>query len=289
MQQPETSKPETKNATFRSSAITHFGEPWTALPDKLDYLAFAQETCPTTGKIHYQAWAYACKPMRLTGWKKIFPGDHIEQMRGTFDQNDAYCSKQGQLVTFGTRPMGNGKRRDLESLTHDVCEAALTGLPLDEIVTKDENRATFVQYHNGISKLYNMQVTNKARKIDRDFAPQVIYISGPPGSGKTRFVHDKEPNLFNIPPSDKYKWHDGYSGQDAVLYDNVSQSNVDPTQLLREIDRYFIQVSVKGGFIGWRPMRVYITSVLCLDTFASTAGFSDPREFIRRITEIKNL
>lgn len=275
-----------ENATFRSAAITHYGEPWTGLPDKIDYIAFARETCPTTQRIHYQTWAYAKKAMRLSGWKKIFPGDHIEQMRGTFAQNDAYCSKEGQLTCFGIKPMENGKKRSLAELCDAVVTAAESGQHLADIVTDAQHRQSYVQYHNGIDKLYNHTVTNKLRKVDRDFAPEVIYIWGPPGTYKTRYVHENEENVFSIPAADNYKWKNGYNGQDAVLYDNVTPKTVNPSQLLVEIDRYYTSVSTKGGIIGWRPKRIYITSVHSINEFAMSAGFSLPDEFKRRVTQI---
>ena len=77
--------PETnKNSTFRAAAITHFVAVWRESPPKIQYIAFAEETFPTTGRKHFQTWAYASKPMRLTGWKKTFPGGRIEYMRGAF-------------------------------------------------------------------------------------------------------------------------------------------------------------------------------------------------------------
>jgi len=275
-----------EKAPFRGAAITHYGEAFTGLPDKISYLAFAEETCPTTGRKHYQTWAYATRAMRLTGWKKAFPGDHIEQMRGTFAQNDAYCSKENQLTTFGEKPMGNGQKRCLEELSHALVQAAQEGVPICDIVTEEDNRATFVQYHGGLTKLYQHAVTAKLRKVDKDFAPEVIYVFGTPGSGKSRYVREKDPEVFMIPVCDKYKWKDGYAGQDAVLYENVSPKGIDPDQFLTEIDRYYCQVAIKGGFTGWRPKRIYITSVYPIDVFASTAGFSLPTEFTRRVTRI---
>lgn len=277
-----------KNAAFRAACITHYGEPFEDIPDKLQYLAFAEETCPTTGRKHYQTWAYAKSVMRFTQWKTLFPGDHIERMHGTFDQNDKYCSKENEMTTFGLRPMGNGKKRSLEDLAHSVTNAGLTGQRLSEIVTQEENRATYVQYHSGITNLYRHAVTEKLRRVDKNLAPEVIYISGPPGCGKTRHVYEQEPDIYRVPDHDGYKWKDGYSGEQAVLYDNVSIKNCTrPETLLQEIDRYFIQVPVKGGYIGWRPLRIYITSVYDIDTFSLNAGFSDPREFTRRVTSIK--
>jgi len=282
--------PETKNATFRAACITHYGEAWEELPEKLQYIAFAEETCPTTGRKHYQAWAYAKTPMRLTGWKKIFPGDHIEQMMGTFAQNDQYCSKENELTTYGEKPMSNGKKRTLVELVEEVTAGAEEGQPLQDIVMESEHKATFVQYHGGLSKLHAMAVNYKLSKVDKNFAPEVIYVHGEPGSGKSRWVREQDPDVYDIPQDDSYKWKDGYSGQDAVVYENVSVNNIkNPERLLKEIDRYFIQVPIKGGFTGWRPKRIYITTVYQPEHFADQVGFSKPSEFTRRITQVKHM
>lgn len=289
MDQPETNKPETKHATFRAACLTHYGDPWLSLPNKIQYLAFAKEKCPTTDRIHYQTWAYADKPMRLTQWKKIFPGDHIEQMRGTFADNDKYCSKESEMTTFGVRPMGNGKKRSLELLANDVLEAAKKAKPLDLVVTDPDAAPTYVQYCNGIEKLYSMQVTRTLRERPPEMC-EVYHVWGPPGSGKTRWVREKEPDVYNVPASDGYKWKNGYCGQEAVLYDNVRASAIrDPAQLLVEIDRYYIQVPTKGGFVGWKPKRVYITCLESPWSFAHSVKFDDVREYIRRVKWIVEL
>jgi hypothetical protein len=75
-------------------------------------LAYAEETCPTTQKKHYQAFAYAHDKMKLSGWKKLFPTAHIEEMRGSFTENEKYCSKEGMLTEQGVRP-SQGQRNDL--------------------------------------------------------------------------------------------------------------------------------------------------------------------------------
>jgi hypothetical protein len=171
-----------------------------------------------------------------------------------------------------------------------VTEAAENGTYLCQVVAEPGNQSTFVQYNSGIQKLFNHVVTNKLLKVDKDFAPEVIYIHGEPGTGKSKYVREHDPGVFDIPEDDSYKWKDGYSGQDAVVYENVSVNNLKcPERLLKEIDRYFIQVPVKGGYIGWRPKRIYITSVYLPQHFAEQVGFSKPSEFLRRITQIVNL
>jgi len=281
----------TENAPFRGACLTIHGdlpefvnhpEP----PSAIAYFAFAQETCPSNGKKHWQCFAYATKAMRLTGWKKIFKTAHIEQMRGTFQQNEKYCSKEGKLTEMGTPPMDNGKKRSLQDLCTEVREGAQEGKPLSDIIMESEQQHTFVQYHAGIKTLHSMAVSYKLSRVDKDYAPEVTYIYGTPGCGKTRYVHKHEPQLYDCPEPAFYGWKDGYSGQDAVLYDNMRPDNIKPVTLLKEIDRYFIQVPIKGGFIGWRPKRIYITSLYKPRQLAEQAGFSNPDEFIRRLTKI---
>lgn len=209
-------------------------------------------------------------------------------MRGTFAQNDKYCSKEGELTCFGEKPMENGKKRSLEALVCEVTEGAEQGKPLRDIIMEGDQKATFVQYHNGISKIHAMAVNYKLSKIDKNFAPEVIYVHGEPGSGKSRWVREQDPDVYDVPQDDSYKWKDGYSGQEAVVYENVSVANIkSPERLLKEIDRYFIQVPIKGGFTGWRPKRIYITTVYQLEHFADQVGFSKPSEFTRRVTKVK--
>lgn len=289
MAQPVTKPVTNENARFRLACFTIFDMTYdfTVLKSKLQFLAYGQEVCPKTGNDHYQCFGYASVAQRWTWWQKLLKPHHFEQCIGTLEQNSKYCAKEGKYQEFGVKPMGDGKKRSLDVLTQEVMEAARGSLPLDEIVTVPDNAPTFVQYHNGISKLYNMTVTNKLRKVDKNFAPEVIYIWGEPGSGKSQKVRELDPDVFDIPEDDGYKWKDGYCGQDAVVYENVSVRNIThPERLLKEIDRYYMQVPVKGGYIGWRPKRIYITTVYPIETFAYEVKFSKPAEFTRRVTQI---
>lgn len=277
-----------QNAPFRSCVMTIYGvENYDSLPEGLTYFAYGHEICPSTQRPHLQAFAYATKAQRWSWWQKKFEGHHIERMEGTFAQNEKYCSKQNELIEFGTRPMANGKKRTLQDLCDQVTEGAEEGKPLRDIIMEGDQQSTFVQYHGGITKLHAMAVNYKLSKVDKDFAPEVIYVWGPPGGGKSRYVREQDPYVYDVPEDDSYKWKDGYSGQDAVVYENVSVNNLKcPERLLKEIDRYFIQVAVKGGFTGWRPKRIYITSVFSPNALAEQAGFSKPDELLRRITKI---
>lgn len=101
---------------FRNACVTDHTLPeykWDELKPKLKYFAYAEETCPTTGKKHNQGFACGWKQMGLSAWKKLFPGAHIEPMRGQIRENSAYCSKEGNLVEFGVKPNEPGVKKTL--------------------------------------------------------------------------------------------------------------------------------------------------------------------------------
>lgn len=281
---PETT-PETKssfkNATFRGACLTIFNcTDFDQLPAKLSYFAYGHETCPTTGRSHLQAFAYATTPIRFTAWKKLFPSAHIEAMRGNFTQNEKYCSKQNSLIEFGERPMENGHRR--------------SDLIVKELIDSDPNKSLMEIYDETCersalvySKAFEQyREFKRSKTIKADFsAPEVIFIYGPPGTGKTRFVRESEPDVYDVP--DGWQWFNGYCGQDAILFDNLEVPIQNKSFFLKLIDRYPIQVPIKGGFTWWKPKRIYITSIHCPDSVA--ASFSNVQEFFRRVTVFKEL
>ncbi len=45
-------------------------------------------------------------------------------------------------------------------------------------------------------------------RVDKDLAPEVIYIHGEPGTGKSRYVGGHDPDVLDIPEDDSYKLKD---------------------------------------------------------------------------------
>lgn len=258
--------------------------PYTSLPDGVQYLAWGEEKCPTTAKQHYQAFAYGVK-RSVKGWANLFGNSHVEPIRGTLFENEVYCSKQGALKELGQKPMQNGHKRTLLDYTDAILrdpKRVCVDIALDDPALAP----VYVQYRNGLERL---SAAAYARTIKGDHsAPEVIFIYGDAGTGKTRYVRELEPDIYDVPPSDGYKWKDGYTGQEAVLYDNIAPSTItSPGTFLKEIDRYPIQVPVKGAFVAWKPRRIYLTTTYKQSAFAQL--FHQCEEFNRRITSVINL
>lgn len=69
------------------------------------FIAYGEEVCPDTGLLHYQAYIVAYNPIRLASLVKYFgEGHHFEVMRGSLQQNEDYCSKEGRFTKLGDEP-----------------------------------------------------------------------------------------------------------------------------------------------------------------------------------------
>lgn len=247
------------------------------LASHFQYLAYGEEVCPTTGRPHFQCFAYSTKKMRFTQWKSILGKSNFRKCNGTLEQNEEYCAKEGTYIKYGIRPMASGHKVGLTAF----CEALRDGRDFEEL--KCEDPVTACMYNNGL-KAVALAFQNKRMKESRPdrVRPEVIYIYGPPGTGKSDYARIRYPGLYDVSDADNYKWKDDYRGEETVLYDNIDKTNFNRTALLREIDKYAIRCPVKGGFVNWRPKRIFITSVYSPEELAEQ--FNDPREFLRRIT-----
>ena len=249
------------------------------IPDWVKYLAYGDEVTKE-GKKHYQCFLYTDKVRKSKFWTWV-PKCFVEPMKGNFQQNKEYCEKQSQLKEFGERPR-QGERKDLLNSKRKIEESR--GQNIYDIAEDPEYFGVMAK-HSRFMQAYANNYHGK--RTSSNEAVQVTFICGPPGKGKTRYVRDREPAVFDVPCDDLYKWKDGYSLHEAVLYDNISPKNIHPARLLKEIDRYKIQVPYKGGFSVWKPKRIYITSTFT--ALEISEAFDVPEEFLRRITVYKNM
>jgi len=161
-----------------------------------------------------------------------------------------------------------------------LCDNIEPGKNIMDLATDVDSFTVCIQYKRGL-EAYVANKRQRAIQGNHD-APDVIFITGPSGSGKTRYVRELEPIVYDIP---RGPWRDGYDLQEAVLYDNLEPNSIgDRAQFLKEIDRYPIQVPVKGGFTAWKPKRIYITSTYPSEAFER--AFNQATEWTRRVTSI---
>lgn len=122
-------------ARYRDCVFTSFDDQEPVWNDKFLYLAYQQEKCPETGKLHWQGFCQATNPkashqawLKALGIKK----GHAEPRRGTPQAASDYCTSavyngkhkgqiDGTTRIYGTLELRNspGKREDL-SRAHDA-------------------------------------------------------------------------------------------------------------------------------------------------------------------------
>ena len=266
---------------MRKVVFTHHNVENPPVLGQMSYLAYALETCPTTGKEHLQGFAYSETKWTFKKWKEALPGAHIEVMKGTFAHNEAYCSKEGQLTEFGERPMESGKKRTLLTLKEDIDEGID---PLDAAEDPDKFQ-TWAQNHRAL-ELYKQHQRKKARLNDRE-QPQVYVRVGPAGTGKTKWADEQYGTSgWVFAPDNTGRWFDGCD-RDVIVFDDVERGQIPPLSLWKRLtDRYGFQVPVKGGYIYWKPKVIIFTSNSHPKEWWPDLSAFDLDAIERRITEI---
>ena len=218
------------------------------LREDVAYVCFGKEV-GESGTNHLQGYMEFTKKFRLGGVKRIrgFGRVHLEVRRGTREQAVEYTKKEGNWEEHGEVVQSNqGRRNDLLKIK-DAIDAGAS-----ERDIADEYFGQWVRYRKSFQAYRQLRSNGGLREVE------VYCIWGYPGTGKTRLVYSMEPSLF-IQSDPSLTWFDGYAGEEAVLLDDY-RGDGNEAFVLRLLDRYPLRVPVKGGFVNWQPLRIYITS-----------------------------
>lgn len=228
------------------------GQLFTELPDKAAFTIWQLEKAPSTGYLHYQGYIRMKNGCTLGQVKALFPQEvHLEQCKGTEEQNIEYCSKEESRMdgpwTLGEKAK-QGKRNDLEMLAAMVIEGKN-----DHEIASDEP----VSYARYATHVRNLRTALQV-PIRRDNL-KVYVLIGLTGTGKTHWAFDHFPDLY-IPVINKDRiWWDGYYGQSTVLFDDY-RGEITYSKLLTLLDKYPQRGEIKGGTVALTYTTVIITS-----------------------------
>jgi len=244
------------NKRLRRATITYFGiePPKTDMPKYVTYLCYQQETCPTTGKLHWQTYAEFDHQVTTKMLQKWMPRCHVVASEGSAKQNFEYCSKSttsvpGTFYEFGEAKQ-QGSRTDLLGVMKSIIVDKMT---IDQLKDCPETMATYAKYPRGIQAVAELHDTEEV--IDR----HVEWHWGVSGSGKSTYVRSLHPK-DDIYEAAGFEWFNGYAGQKCIFFDDVDDVRFDRQLLLKITDKASVRLWVKNGSKICRATHIYFTS-----------------------------
>lgn len=207
-----------------------------------------------SGTPHYQGYIEFKNVMRLRAVATLLTGHpHLEQRQGTRDQARDYCMKEdsrldGPFEAGEWRNVGQGQRVDLGAAT----DTLISSKDLGE--TARAHPREWVRYHRGFESLFTRLQPRRTEP------PEVFLFYGGTGTGKTRKAFEEDPLLYRKAPDTK--WFDGYESQQTLLLDDFSgaSSKMSLNYVLQLLDRYHLDVEIKGGYRPLLATSIIITT-----------------------------
>lgn len=248
--------------------------------NQIRYIAYGEETCPTTGRKHHQLFCYFWKA-RTTGarnlkkigamWGEVHC--NVEPMRGKITENEAYCSKESKLIEMGEKP-SPGARGDLDETKQMILDGSLTA---DQVL--EDNPQMYHQYGRTIEKLEILSL----RKKWRTEMTKGIWYHGGTGIGKSHKAFEGyNPSTHYIKNLNE-DWWDGYKGQPTVIL-NEFRGQIRFSELLDLCDKWPKTVKWRGKeSVPFLAREVIITSIFSpKDCYANLVGDEPWEQFERR-------
>lgn len=252
--------------------------------DSIRYAIYSEE-CGENGTNHFQGYLELDRPQRFTYIAKRVDGmekAYFHHRNGDRDQARDYCRKTLD-PTFVSGPYeygtwnvgGQGTRVDIAAAMTTLKESGLKAV-------MEQHPLQFLKYHRGLETALSLMTDTRKR-----VTPEVIFHFGEPGTGKTHWIDQNEPDLYIFNNSDK--WFDGFNGTSVLLLDDF-YGQYAYSKLLRLLDKYAFAVEKKGGSIWIQSPRIYITSnTLPTEWYKAlvAAKSIDIRALTRRIGKIR--
>lgn len=251
-------------------------EPPTFDDDKMVYLAYGEEICPTTEKKHWQGFVYWKHQHTIKASSKILNNAHVEHCVGSLEDNENYCSKEGKYTTFGKKPK-QGQRTDLEAVTRDIIDGKINAEDLIE-----ENPYMYHQYGRTLEKAEDIRM----RKQFRTEMTEGIWIIGETGKGKSHKAFENySPDTHYLFRSDN-GWWEGYRQQEIVII-NDFRGEIKYGELLQIIDKwpYFVKRRSREP-MPFTSKKVIITSTQTPEEVYHNLSNSDSLEQLNRRLKI---
>lgn len=244
----------------------------------MDYLISCREKAPTTGHEHIHVYAHFSQQYRLP--QKIRDlGCHVECCRGSPKANIAYIRKDGDILDeIGEEPhQGARTVKELREADMDCVDPHLYRVK-KQIDMEQRDLSTFMGMLEEIEK-------------DQLRGPEVIYITGDSGKGKTYTAYKTALENYAKEKIGKLTLKNDFidvvnADADCFVIEEFRPSQIKASDFLQLTDKYGYRCNVKGGFATLRPKMLIICSIIPPEQIYKE---EINKQFMRRITKHVNL
>jgi len=122
----------------------------------------------------------------------------------------------------------------------------------------------------------------------RDYEPQVIWLWGKTGTGKTRTAVSLLPDAY-FKSNGGGKWWPNYDGEEDVIIDDLRSATYPFLELLGMTDRYPYTIEDKGTIRQFKARRIIITCPRCPGEEYKWETMEDIGQLTRRIALIEEV
>jgi len=253
-------------------------------PKTMYYLAYKGEIGEETKKQHYHVYVQmmwqACKSevykeigmSKEDGWLAKSKASACEAARAYVLKQETGCAEP---VEFGEwHKYEQGKRNDITQFVEAVKSGA------SEAVLYTEHTDLMLRYPNSVPRI------RMAFAEPRTWKTVVDVFYGTTGSGKSHQAHNEAPEAYRMTQgnSSGYTvWWDGYIGQETVILEDFA-GWLPYRYLLTLLDKYPLNVQVKGSMTPFNSKRIIITSSKMIDDWYNYEELKvNKQELMRRI------
>lgn len=248
------------------------------------YIIGQIEQCPTTNKLHVQAYIHFHGARSMSAVKKDLGNEvHLEIRRGTTKEAIKYCSKEETRV-WGPFEHGDKPHQGIPSKLFNVCQAIQQGEITSFTQLIHEAPEVYCRNRNGIRDILGSSIKAKTKDF-RKLTVEVYY--GEAGTGKTRRVYEEHESLYSLEQSANGQdvWFDGYEGEKTLLIDDF-YGWIRFSFLLKILDGYRLKLPVKGSYTWAEWETVIFTSNTAPWNWYRWSDHLNYGAFKRRITKV---
>lgn len=247
----------------------------------VDYLCYELEhTNNAELTPHLQGFIYKKNKIRVDTIKKALPRAHIEKCTKPPLANIRYCQKEdnGTFFEKGLRPL-SARIKTLN--TNEILETEeITKKTLDDLIAR--------RYFIGIQMFQEMLNEIKEDRLQK---PEIIYIYGDSGTGKTYSAWKMATQKYGIENISDISFANSFGNAtnvhaECLVYDEFRPSQLDAATFLKLTDGYGMTLNIKHSMVYIRPKCVIITSIKHPNEI-----YKDEmnEQFKRRITQFINM